>query len=224
MTFQNTPSSMQPTSPFTPPNNLINALVMRSGSSNFQNRASYKGECKRLMSRAHIETVAERAAHFEEVDPERYNRLKNKFYELDQNQQQELLQMHNNMQYPAGTAPNSNLILLNHFVESLMMSPNYLINNNNNTNNSNAAQNKLSSKSFQASSKLDSNTNSNQMYSKTNQNSNYTNVNTMNDYLSKVIENKKQPATYDELLGKYEQNINKFYTGEHMELLCIYIF
>ncbi len=224
MTFQNAPSSMQPTSPFTPPNNLINALVMRSGSSNFQNRASYKGECKRLMSRAHIETVAERAAHFEEVDPERYNRLKNKFYELDQNQQQELLQMHNNMQYPAGTAPNSNLILLNHFVESLMMSPNYLINNNSNTNSSNAAQNKLSSKSFQASSKLDSNTNSNQMYSKTNQNSNYTNVNTMNDYLSKVIENKKQPATYDELLGKYEQNINKFYTGEHMEVLCIYIF
>jgi len=184
---------------------------MRSNSSNFQNRASYKGECKRLMSRAHIETVAERAAHFEEIDPERYNRLKSKFYELDQNQQQELLQMHINMQYPNSNVPNSNLILLNNFVESLMMSPNYLLNNNN----ANATSNKLNSKSFLAT-KLDTSTNSNQTYptSKTSQSSNYTNANSMNDYLSKVIDNKKQPATYDELLGKYEQNINKFYSGK----------
>ena len=193
---------------------------MRSNSSNFQNRASYKGECKRLMSRAHIETVAERAAHFEEIDPERYNRLKSKFYELDQSQQQELLQMHSNMQYPNG-APNSNLILLNNFVESLMMSPNYLINNNS----ANVASNKLNSKSFPAT-KTDPNVGTNQPNNATkmNQSSNYSNMNSMNDYLSKVIESKKQPATYDELLGKYEQNINKFYTGKLNSKLISFLF
>ncbi|CAF0950301.1 unnamed protein product, partial [Brachionus calyciflorus] len=57
---------------------------------NHANRASYKGECKRLMSRAHLETVAERAAHFEDVDPERYEKLKSKFAELDLSKQDEI--------------------------------------------------------------------------------------------------------------------------------------
>ena len=54
---------------------------------NHLNRASYKGECKRLMSRGNMETVAERAARFEEIDLERYNRLKAKYGELDLSQQ-----------------------------------------------------------------------------------------------------------------------------------------
>lgn len=56
---------------------------------NHLNRASYKGECKRLMSKAHMETVAERAAHFEEVDKEKFDRLRNKTYALDPNQTEE---------------------------------------------------------------------------------------------------------------------------------------
>lgn len=60
-------------------------------SSNFNhfNRASYKGECKRLMSRTNMESVAERASRFEEIDFERYNRLKAKYGELDLSQQYE---------------------------------------------------------------------------------------------------------------------------------------
>lgn len=53
---------------------------------NHFNRASYKGECKRLMSRNNVETVAERAARFEDIDFERYNRLKAKYGELDLSQ------------------------------------------------------------------------------------------------------------------------------------------
>ena len=41
------------------------------------------------MSRTHIETVAERAARFEDIDFERYNRLKAKYGELDLSQQYE---------------------------------------------------------------------------------------------------------------------------------------
>ena len=57
----------------------------RSVSSHFNhfNRASYKGECRRLMSRANMETVAERAARFEEIDIERYKRMKNRLNELE---------------------------------------------------------------------------------------------------------------------------------------------
>lgn len=40
-------------------------------------------ECRQIMSRANIETVAERAAHFEEIDFEKYNRLKNRLDEYD---------------------------------------------------------------------------------------------------------------------------------------------
>ncbi len=60
----------------------------RSTSSfNHFGRASYKGECKRLMSRTNVESVAERASRFEEIDFERYNRLKAKYGELDLGQQ-----------------------------------------------------------------------------------------------------------------------------------------
>ena len=169
------------------------------------------------MSRAHIETVAERAAHFEEVDPERYNRLKNKFYELDLNQQQELLQMHN-MHYPVNSnSGNSNLLLLNHFVESLMMSPSYLNSSTTVTNNATA---KTTSKSHLAKQTTDCNNNGSTPPTTATtindnnnnaQNSNYSN--SMNEYSGKGLETKKHPSTYDELLGKYEQNINKFYTG-----------
>lgn len=57
---------------------------------NHTNRSSYKGECKRLMSRANMETVAERASRFEDIDYERYNRMKSKFTELETYQEQEL--------------------------------------------------------------------------------------------------------------------------------------
>lgn len=60
-----------------------------SSSFNHFNRASYKGECKRLMSRTNMESVAERASRFEEIDFERYNRLKAKYGELDLGQQYE---------------------------------------------------------------------------------------------------------------------------------------
>lgn len=40
-------------------------------------------ECRQIMSRANIETVAERAAHFEDVDFEKFNRLKSKLDEYD---------------------------------------------------------------------------------------------------------------------------------------------
>ncbi len=67
------------------------AQFQQRSSSHFNhfNRASYKGECKRLMSRTNIETVAERAARFEDIDFERYNRLKAKYGELDLDQQYE---------------------------------------------------------------------------------------------------------------------------------------
>jgi hypothetical protein len=88
----------------------------------FSRAASYKGthssaststnnECKRLMAKDYMESVAERAAHFEpDIDMERYNKLKAKFYELDLAQQQQ-------------SYYTSNLYLLNSFVESLMSSP-----------------------------------------------------------------------------------------------------
>ena len=204
-------------------NKLANVLAMRSSSSHFQNRASYKGECKRLMTRGNIETVAERAAHFEEVDPERYNRLKNKFYELDVSQQQELLQMHN-MQYPAfnnatnSNSTNSNLYLLNHFVESLMMTPpmassNFLANNYGK--NSSAS---LSKNAYQTTkSNLNEFNNNNQTNTNNSINANASfnmNASSKIDYLSKVADNNsKKVPTYDDLLGKYEQNINKYYSG-----------
>lgn len=60
-----------------------------SSSFNHFNRASYKGECKRLMSRTNMESVAERASRFEEIDFDRYNRLKAKYGALDLGQQYE---------------------------------------------------------------------------------------------------------------------------------------
>ena len=75
-----------------------NTFQPRSVSTNFNhfNRASYKGECRRLMSRANMETVAERAARFEEIDIERYKRMKNKLDELELIQQQQQLLNHFN--------------------------------------------------------------------------------------------------------------------------------
>jgi len=63
-----------------------------SSSSHFNhfNRASYKGECKRMMAKSYMETVAERAARFEDIDIERYNRMKNKILELEMQQQRDL--------------------------------------------------------------------------------------------------------------------------------------
>jgi hypothetical protein len=45
------------------------------------------GELKKLMQTGIIETIAERAAHFEEVDPEKYNRIKNKYLINDNSSQ-----------------------------------------------------------------------------------------------------------------------------------------
>lgn len=72
-------------------NKEVNSLGTRVlANFNHANRSSYRGECKRLMSRANLETVAERAAHFEDVDPERYEKLKSKFAELDASKQEEI--------------------------------------------------------------------------------------------------------------------------------------
>ncbi len=66
---------------------------------NHFNRASYKGECKRLMANGHMETVAERAARFEEIDMNRYMRMKQKLYELELQQQQQQEQNNLDHQY-----------------------------------------------------------------------------------------------------------------------------
>lgn len=72
-------------------NKEVNLLANRVLSNfNHAKRSSYRGECKRLMSRANLETVAERAAHFEDIDPERYEKLKSKFAELDISKQEEI--------------------------------------------------------------------------------------------------------------------------------------
>jgi hypothetical protein len=76
-------------------NNSSNFSNARSNTSHFNHfsRASYKGECKRLMAKDYMESVAERAAHFEDIDMERYQKLKSKFYELDLYEQQEFQRM-----------------------------------------------------------------------------------------------------------------------------------
>jgi hypothetical protein len=82
-----------------------------------------------------METVAERAAHFEDIDPERYNRIRSRLYELDQEQQQNEQQyIYLNQYYPFlfNSSNSSNLNLLNNYVESLMMSPS-IANNKANT-------------------------------------------------------------------------------------------
>lgn len=50
---------------------------------NMQQKKRTGDECRQIMSRANIETVAERAAHFEDIDLEKFNRLKSKFDEYD---------------------------------------------------------------------------------------------------------------------------------------------
>jgi hypothetical protein len=119
-------------------NNLANLTNIRSNAPHFNHfsRASYKGECKRLMSKDYMESVAERAAHFEDIDMERYQKLKNKFYELDLYEQQELQRMLQQQQlqqqqqqlfsfnnYSNQTQNQNSLSVLNNFVESLMNSP-----------------------------------------------------------------------------------------------------
>jgi hypothetical protein len=47
-------------------------------------KPTYADECKRIMQRTNMETVAERAALFEDVDLDRYNRLKIKYALLNQ--------------------------------------------------------------------------------------------------------------------------------------------
>jgi hypothetical protein len=130
--------------PISPRSSSTSATIAQNLPFNHLNRASYKGECKRIMSRANMETVAERAARFEEIDPERYNRMKNKIYELDQHQQQQLqheielqkqqqqqqyqkLLAHHAPQYQISFAnsssPNNDAVasyVLNHFMDSLM--------------------------------------------------------------------------------------------------------
>lgn len=93
------------------------------------NRSSYKGECRRLMSRANMETVAERAAHFEDIDPDRYQRMKTKLEELDLQYEEEFRKRYpNNQPPPLGFFLNqmsnpSNINMLNSLVDSIMMQP-----------------------------------------------------------------------------------------------------
>jgi hypothetical protein len=47
-------------------------------------KPTYTDECKRIMQRTNLETVAERAALFEDIDLDRYNRLKMKYASLNQ--------------------------------------------------------------------------------------------------------------------------------------------
>jgi hypothetical protein len=54
-----------------------------SNKTNNQPKKRTGDECRQIMSRANIETVAERAAHFEDVDFEKFNRLKSKLDEYD---------------------------------------------------------------------------------------------------------------------------------------------
>ena len=203
---------------------------------NHLNRASYKGECKRIMSRAHMETVAERASHFEEVDMERYNRLKSKFYELDVSQQQELQKQFllNQYQFPfnhANTNNNtnsssnnnnnnnsSNLNLLNNYVESLMMSPS--ISNYKNSKLSaakqqtNPNQSDLSNSSYLLNNKTINNANNQGLI-------NNSGLMLKNDYLNKT-DIKSQ--NYDDLVGKYEQNMSKYYTGKFKDIHYYFFF
>lgn len=88
----------------------------KPGSSHFNhfNRASYKGECKRMMAKGTMETVAERAARFEDIDIERYNRMKSKLYELElQAQQKEFEQQYRTgsqqLEQPTLQKPSNNL-------------------------------------------------------------------------------------------------------------------
>jgi hypothetical protein len=91
------------------------------------NRASYKGECRRLMSRTNMETVAERAAHFEDIDPDRYVRMKSKFEELEAQYEEDFKRRFGNQPPPLGFFMNqvntNNINMLNSFVDSIMMLP-----------------------------------------------------------------------------------------------------
>ena len=106
------------------------ALAVRPPFSPFShmNRASYKGECRRLMSRTNMETVAERAAHFEDIDPDRYNRMKSKFDDLGIQYGEEYKKRFGNQPPPplgyfVNQVNSNNINMLNSFVDSIMMLP-----------------------------------------------------------------------------------------------------
>lgn len=55
----------------------------KSNDAKQQQKKRKDDECRQIMSRGNIETVAERAAHFEEIDLEKFNRLKSRLDEYD---------------------------------------------------------------------------------------------------------------------------------------------
>jgi hypothetical protein len=214
---------------------------LRSSSSHFNhtNRASYKGECKRIMSRANMETVAERAAHFEDIDPERYNRIRSRLYELDQEQQQNEQQYsYLNQYYPflfnnSNSSNSSNLNLLNNYVESLMMSPTLANTKTNMSRPSSLIQNNKIKNLLKPS---DMNISSAQLNSREkifNPNKNENNKSTLNDsiYLDLNKSSKsgshldeKSFNNFDDMSWKNDaQHVPKYFTGISFYLLVDFV-
>ena len=85
-------STISPPQPQPQTQHSINNDQLQTISINFiqnnnnKNNPLYSSECKRLMSRGYLESIAERAAHFEDIDPERYNRLKMKISTISNTQ------------------------------------------------------------------------------------------------------------------------------------------
>jgi hypothetical protein len=196
------------------------------------NRASYKGECRRLMSRTNMETVAERAAHFEEIDPERYMRMRSKFEELESQYEEDFKKRFGNQPPPLGYFMNqvnsNNINMLNSFVDSIMMLPtsrsnsngNHTTNsginqNNNNNNDGNSNGSGMMSNSSTISIKNENNvaTSANANANSANSYFNSDNSQNTNNLINLQVKSKHQPNSnntfspiYDEFGYNYDDN------------------